>query len=61
MKFNRNAEKVFYMMRLNDLQRVYRMLLHEREILDMEYICSEIEKTEKELDDLDNYAEGDLQ
>ena len=58
MKFNRNTEKVFCMMRLNDLQRVYQMLLHEREILGMEYICSEIEKTEKELDDLDNYAEG---
>ena len=47
-----NAKKVQLMMRLNDLQKVYYMLLFEQAVLDMGYVTSEIAKAEIELDQL---------
>lgn len=52
-----NAKKVQIMMRLNDLQKVYQMLLWERSVLDMDYVTSEIEKAERELDELNKSEE----
>lgn len=52
-----NAKKVQLMMRLNDLQKVYQLLLWERSILDVPYIESEIEKTERALDELNESEE----
>ena len=53
---SKNEQKVLLTMRLNDLQRVYQMLLRENPILDINYITSEIEQAENALDRLDNYA-----
>ena len=54
---SRNEARVYYMMRLHDLRRVYQMILHERSVLDSKYICSEIEEAERELDKLNNSKE----
>ena len=47
-----NEKKVLLMMRLQQLQTTYQMLLNEQPILDMDYVTSEIEKAERELDEL---------
>lgn len=47
-----NAKKVQLMMRLNDLQKVYQMILFEQSVLDMDYVTAQIEKAESELDEL---------
>ena len=52
-----NEKKVLLMMRLNDLQKVYQMLLWERSVLDVKYVTSEIEKAERELDELNKSEE----
>lgn len=35
-----NAKKVQLMMRLNDLQKVYQMILFEQSVLDMDYVTA---------------------
>ena len=52
-----NEKKVLLMMRLQQLQTTYQMLLNEQPILDMDYVTSEIEKAERELDELNKSEE----
>ena len=52
-----NEKKVLLMMRLQQLQTTYQMLLNEQPILDMDYVTSEIEKAESELDELNKSEE----
>lgn len=52
-----NEKKVLLMMRLQQLQTTYQMLLNEQPILDMDYVTSEIEKAERELNELNKSEE----